>query len=154
MKKSFLTLVFLLVSICAVSASAQNKELLDYQIFSAGTGVQGTALVNVTITTKKKDIDERQLAYAAVHGVLFRGSDAKTRPLAGSPMAEQQHADFFNDFFNNGMFVNYANIVPGSKSQMKSGKVYKTTATVQVMKDLLRKDLENAKVIKSLISGF
>ena len=33
------------------------------------------------------------------------------------------------------IFVNYANIVPGSKSQMKSGKVYKTTATVQVMKD-------------------
>ena len=37
---------------------------------------------------------------------------------------------------------------------MKSGKNYKTTATVQVMKDLLRKDLENAKVLKSLITGF
>ena len=36
----------------------------------------------------------------------------------------------------------------------ESGKNYKTTATVQVMKDLLRKDLENAKVLKSLITGF
>ena len=61
---------------------------------------------------------------------------------------------FYNDFFGNGMYVNYTSIVPSSKSQMKSGKNYKTTATVQVMKDLLRKDLENAKVLKSLITGF
>ena len=52
------------------------------------------------------------------------------------------------------MYVNYVSIVPSSKSQMKSGKTYKTTATVQVMKDMLRKDLENAKVLKSLTTGF
>lgn len=154
MKKILLSLLFLLISACAFTCFSQSKELLDYQISSAGVGAQGTYLVNVTITTKKKDFDERLLTYAAVHGVLFRGCDAKIRPLAGSPMAEQQHADFYGDFFNNGMFVSYANIVQSSKSQVKSGKNYKTTATVQVMKDLLRKDLENAKVLKSLSSGF
>ena len=147
---------FLLLSIllCSLSCLAQDKELIDYQISSAGVATQGTYLVNVTITTKKKTFNEQLLSYAAVHGVLFRGCGAYMRPLAGSPMAEQQHADFYNDFFGNGMYVNYTSIVPSTKSQMKSGKNYKTTASVQVMKDLLRKDLENAKVLKSLITGF
>lgn len=154
MRKLYFTIILLLVSTCFCACWAQDKEFIDYQISSAGVGTQGTFLVNVTITTKKKDFEERLLSYAAVHGVLFRGCDAKIRPLAGSPMAEQQHADFFKDFFDNGMYVNYVSIVPSSKSQMKSGKTYKTTATVQVMKDMLRKDLENAKVLKSLTTGF
>lgn len=154
MKRTFLTLILLVVSSCVCFCWAQDKDLIDYEISSAGVGTQGTYLLNVTITTKKKDFDERLFSYAAVHGALFKGCDAKTRPIAGSPMAEQQHADFYNDFFGNAYYKNYTNIVPNTKSQMKSGKYYKTTATVQVMKDLLRKDLENSKVLKSLTSGF
>ena len=137
-----------------LSGSAQDTLPIDYQISSAGVAAQGTYLINVTITTKKKTFNEQLFSYAAVHGVLFRGCGGYMRPLAGSPMAEQQHANFYNDFFANGMYVNYTSIVPSSKSQMKSGKNYKTTATVQVMKDMLRKDLENAKVLKSLTIGF
>ena len=145
---SFLLLSFLL---CSLSSFAQDTELIDYQISSAGVAAQGTYLI---ITTKKKTFNEQLFSYAAVHGVLFRGCGGYMRPLAGSPMAEQQHANFYNDFFANGMYVNYTSIVTSRKSQMKSGKNYKTTATVQVMKDMLRKDLENAKVLKSLTIGF
>lgn len=154
MKRTVLSLIFIIVSSCVCFCWAQDKDIIDYEISSAGVGTQGTYLLNVTVTTKKKDFDERLFSCAAVHGALFKGCGAKIRPIAGSPMAEQQHADFYNDFFEKGLFKNYTNIVPNTKSQMKSGKFYKTTATVQVMKDMLRKDLENAKVIKSLTSGF
>lgn len=64
---------FLLLSIllCSLSCLAQDKELIDYQISSAGVATQGTYLVNVTITTKKKTFNEQLLSYAAVHHGSF-----------------------------------------------------------------------------------
>ena len=85
------------------SASSINYVLPTYTIEGAGTGVQGTYLVKVTMTAKKPDkVKDTDLAQCAVHGVLFRGFSGERqhqRPLAGNAMNEQQHADFYNSFF-------------------------------------------------------
>lgn len=135
-------------------------ELPDYQIEGAGTGSQGTYLVRVSVLTKKSKVLDDEIGRCAVHGVLFRGFANKEarqqqKPLAGSPMVEQQNKSFFEDFFGKAnTYVNYYQIVSGSRQVVKVGKQYKVTGTVTVAKDQLRKDLQDAGIIKGLNTGF
>lgn len=144
-----------------VDAKKKTQDTLtSYSITGNGTGTQGSYLVEITVNTKDNDINDSELAKAAVHGVLFRGfSNEKThnfqKPLAGSPTNETEHLDFYNEFFGtNGSAATFANVVKGTRAIMKSGKEYKITATVQVQKDALLKYLQNAGVIRSLNSAF
>lgn len=158
-KKFFLFLVVLLSAVLVVSAKSKD-EGLNYELEGAGTGTQGSYLVKVTVITKDKKIADEVIARCAVHGVLFRGFTNKElrqsqRPLAGSAMAEAQHADFFKDFFKEGGIAkNYVSSVNGSRQVTKSGKQYKVSAVVTVNKEQLHSDLEKAGIIKGLNTGF
>lgn len=155
--KHFLTLM-LLIFMGVFSAFADGVP--EYDIEGNGTGNQGTYLVKVSVITKNKKIDDSELVKAAVHGVLFRGFSSKEhrqnqRPVAGSPAVEAQHADYFSSFFGDGgAYRNYGQTVGGSRAVVKSGKKYRVSATVTVNKDQLRKDLEQAGVVRGLNSGF
>ncbi len=157
-KKVFLTLLLLFT--ISNFAIAKDKENLNYEIEGAGTGAQGTYLVKVIVINKSSKINDELIARCAVHGVLFRGFNNKElrqsqRPLAGSAMAESQHADFFKDFFSeNGLAKNYVASINGSRQVIKSGKQYKISTIVTVNKEQLHKDLESAGIIKGLNSGF
>lgn len=157
-KRIFLTLMVLLTA--SAVAFAKDDDKLNYEIEGAGTGSQGTYLVKVTVISKKSKINDELIARCAVHGVLFRGFNNKElrqnqRPLAGSPIVEAQHADFFKDFFaENGLAKNYVASVNGSRQVVKSGKQYKISTIVTVNKEQLHKDLESAGIIKGLNSGF
>ena len=154
MKKILLFFMFML------ALPVMADELPDYQIEGAGTGNQGTYLVRVSVLTKKSKVLDDEIGRCAVHGVLFRGFANKEarqqqKPLAGGAMVEQQNAKFFEDFFGKtGTYVNYYQIVSGSRQVVKVGKQYKVTGTVTVAKDQLRKDLQDAGIIKGLNSGF
>lgn len=155
MKRILTSLLLFLAGVCLVFADG----IPEYEIEGNGTGTQGTYLVSVSVITKNKKIDNNELAKAAVHGVLFRGFASKEkrqsqRPLAGSAAVEAQHADYFNSFFNDGSYRNYAHFVDGSRSVIKSGKKYRVTASVTVNKEQLRRDLEKAGVLRGLNSGF
>lgn len=152
MKKLFTLLFSMLICMGCYA------ELPEYSIVGEGTGQQGTYLVKVTVTSKKKHVEDATLAACAVHGVLFRGfANSKTRqtqkPLAGSAAAEASHQEYFDNFFD-GTAAGYVNEVPGSRSVMKSDKKYKISAIYSVNKDQLRKDLEAAGVIRGLNSMF
>lgn len=157
-KRIFLTLMVLFTA--SAIAFAKDDDKLNYEIEGAGTGSQGTYLVKVTVISKKSKINDDLIALCAVHGVLFRGFNNKElrqnqRPLAGSPMVEAQHADFFKDFFaENGTAKNYVASVNGSRQVIKAGKQYKISSIVTVNKEQLHKDLESAGIIKGLNSGF
>ena len=134
-----------------------NYTMPQYDIIGAGTGVQGTYLVKVTMTAKKPDkVSDADLTKCAVHGVLFRGFSGERqhqRPLAVSAANEQQHAGFYNEFFQQPC-LSYAVIEPTSRMVMKSGKEYKVSALVSVKKDQLRKDLTQQGILKGLTNGF
>ena len=155
----FLLLIIMLSSALVMSAMSKD-EGFNYEIEGAGTGTQGTYLVKITVITKDKKIADEKIASCAVHGVLFRGFSNKElrqsqRPLAGSAMAESQHADFFKDFFKeSGIAKNYVSSVSGSRQVTKSGKEYKISTIVTVNKEQLHSDLEKAGIIKGLNSGF
>ncbi len=135
-------------------------DALDYEIEGAGTGAQGTYLVKVTVRSKKSTVSDDLIARCAVHGVLFKGFSNEAerihqKPLAGSAAAEAQHAEFFSNFFvENGQAKNYVSSIHTSRQVVKENKMYKISTIVTVNKDLLRKDLESAGVLKGLNSAF
>lgn len=157
--KIFLLLAFILPG-ADLFAKDQKGSVETYQIEGTGqTGNQGSYLVRVTVTTKNKNLKQEEVAKCAVHGVLFRGFSAKgslsgQKPLARTSAAEDEHADFYIPFFKEGRAIRYANVVPGSRSVIKSGKQYQVSETVEVAKDQLREDLKQAGVLKGLSSGF
>ena len=134
-------------------------DMPTYKIEGAGTGVQGTYLVKVTVTVKKANLaTDDALMRGAIHGVLFRGFNSQQnrqnqRPLAGSAMAEQQNKDFYTDFFHDD-FRNYATTLSESRTVMKVGKEFEVSAMVSVSKDMLRTYLESQGVLRKLATGF
>lgn len=166
--KFLLTLFTFIISTLSSNANlnfakvaTSDKELLpQYEIVGAGTGVQGTYLIDVTIISKKKNPDDNLFKRTAVHGILFKGFSSKEnrqmqRPLAGNAANEVQHADFYKDFFSeSGSATNYASIIDGSRKVIKSGKEYRVTVKVSVNKDNLRSYLESLGIIKTLDFAF
>ena len=72
---------------------------------------------------------------------------------------ENEKVDFFKDFFATGgkylKFVSLANQgAIGAGDAIKVGKEYKVGVVISVNTSELRKDLENAGIIRSLGSGF
>lgn len=147
------------VSAPAATGGTLNYTMPAYTIEGAGTGVQGTYLVKVTMTAKKPgDVSDQELLRCAIHGVLFRGFNSleyrqNQRPMAGSALSEQQNANFYNSFFQQ-MYQQYGQTEPTSRTVLKAGKQYQVTAVVSVYKDQLRKDLTQQGVLKRLANGF
>ncbi|MDR1542806.1 MAG: hypothetical protein LBS50_00050 [Prevotellaceae bacterium] len=159
--KKFLILAIMMVFIAGTtSAKKPKQENIRYDIECAGNGSQGTYLVKVWVYTKSSKLTSEVLKKYAVHGVIFKGYAGKTncaqqKPLAQSPVLESERADFFNAFFNiDKAYSKYATEVQGSTERIKVGKEYKYGAVVSVSKDLLRKDLEAAGIIRGLSGGF
>lgn len=154
-------LLALLCFLLPFTVEAKKEKPLKYDIECAGTGGDGTYLVKVTVyASKRNGVTDDMLRKGAVHGVIFRGFKGtdgciSQKPLAKSPTVEQQKADFFKAFFaENGPFMTYALLVKGSVESARVAKEYAVSAVVSVSKDLLRKDLEDAGVIRGLSGAF
>lgn len=161
MKKIVLFLAtVMMASVCMAKSSAdKNTEQWKYDIECAGVGAQGTYLVKVYSYSKSQAKAQKQAIKNAVHGVIFKGVMGKgrecnsQRPLAKADVASQ-HQDFFDRFFaEGGDYAKYASAT-GAPETSKIGKEYKVGVVVSVQKDQLRKDLEEAGVLRGLSSGF
>ncbi len=146
--------LFFVSAIVLLSLNLFSQEW-HYEITCAGTGVQGTYMVEVTSYGKTVDAALAQMKKDAVHGVLFRGLTGKCtqKPLAGKVDVETEHKDFFDKFFGkSGDYAKYVVDDPNvAMVPVKVGKrEYKVTKVVSVKKDMLRKDLEKAGIIKAL----
>ena len=135
-----------------------------YEIEAVQTGVQGTYLIKVWSYSKKPDVAIEQSKKNAIHGIIFKGFAGKSSvpgqsPLANNVNLEEEKADFFKPFFAEGgkymKFVSLSNDgAVAAEDRMKIGKEYKIGLIVAVNVAELRKDLENAGIIRSLSSGF
>lgn len=153
------------------TSTAQSKKKADndtrnwrYEIEAVGVGTQGSYLIKVWSYSKNKNVAIEQAKKNAVHGVVFKGFTGKQgipgqKPLALNSNLEQERAEFFIPFFENGgkylKFVSLADdgsVAAGDR--MKVGKEYKIGVIVSVSVGLLRKDLEDAGIIRGLSNGF
>lgn len=147
--------IFTCLVVAFIPMSSCYAQDWHYEIECAGTGVQGTYLVEVTSYGKTVDAALAQMKKDAVHGVLFSGLSGQCvqKPLAGSAEVENEHKDFFDNFFStSGDYSKY--VVEEKNMNIIAKKVgkreYKVTKVISVKKDLLRRDLEKAGVIKAL----
>lgn len=110
---------------------------------------------------KNGQIPVEQVKKNAIHGVLFKGfAGAKgctaQKPLIKNNATQYDKADFFDLFFGkDAAYLKYATVAADTPEIIKvNKKEYKVGYVISVMKDQLRKDLEEAGIIKSLSSGF
>ena len=174
--KNILNLITIsLISIFSLSCYAQTNKKAKadkdtkkwrYEVQCAGVGNQGTKLIKVFSYSKKASIAVEQSKKNAIHAMIFQGFNGNSstgcptqKPLTNNPSLEQEQAAFFDEFFaDGGKYLKFV-VITGDgaiapEDRMKVGKEYKIGVVVSVMYDLLRKDLENAGIIKSLSSGF
>ena len=165
--------VFTLLAVVAFAfnANAQAKKKADkdtknwrYEIEAVQQGVAGTYLIKVWSYSKKPDVAIDQAKKNAVHGIIFRGYAGTDRvpgqsPLTNNPNIEEEKADFFDAFFaDGGKYMKFVSVTNdgavAAEDRMKVGKEYKVGVLISVRKEELRKDLENAGIIKGLSAGF
>jgi hypothetical protein len=142
----------------------KDTEAWRYEIEVVQTGTQGTYLIKVWSYSKKPDVAIEQAKKNAVHGVIFKGFTGKAsvpgqKALTDNVNLEEEKADFFKPFFDNGgkymKFVSTSNDgAVAAEDRMKIGKEYKVGVVLSVNVSALRKDLEEAGIIKSLGAGF
>lgn len=154
--KRFLSIIALLFTVMC-TALAKGEIVPQYDITGAGSGTEGTILVKVYVYDKK--VSDEDLKRVAVHGVVFRGcvgnNSGAQQPAMAKPQAETENAEFCKRFFaQDGDCQKFATIVSGSYDRVKTAKGYKTGAIVQVNKTALRKELEQAGIVRKLSSGF
>jgi hypothetical protein len=172
MKSKFLVIALILslfTNQMIFSQSSKKKADKDtfewrYEIEVEGVGVQGTYQVKTWNYSKKPETAVDQAKKNAVHGIIFRGFPDKGRlkgqlALTNNPNLEQEKEDFFKDFFADGgkylKFVTVANNgALGQGAVIKMGKEYKVGVVISVNVAMLRKDLEDAGIIKGLSNGF
>lgn len=171
-KNKFMFL-FLLVGALVFNTNAfsQARKKADkdtknwrYEIEGVGEGKEGTYLIKVWTYSKKSEVAIEQAKKNAIHGIIFKGYTGVGRvtsqpPLASDSGVEFEKADFFDPFFTeNGGYMKYINVTgDGSVSPedvLKVNKEYKIGVIVSVKKDMLKKDLIAAGVVRSLSSGF
>lgn len=165
------SLFFLALAAFSVTAYGQAQKKADkateawkYEIEAVQTGTQGTYLIKVWSYSKKATVATTQAKKNAVHGIIFQGFTGKPgvpgqKALTNNPNLEIERADYFDPFFSEG--GKYMKFVSSSSDGaieagdvQKVGKLYKVGVVVSVNVAALRKDLEDAGIIKGLSSGF
>jgi hypothetical protein len=163
--KNNLILSFFLFFSALLYGQSQNTREWSYELEGISALGDGKFVVKIWSYTKKPKLDYNDAKRNAIHGLIFKGYVRKGNipalpPLSNIPGLEQTQIDFFNQFFRDGgdylkyIAVSNENLAIGAGDLIKLNKGYKIGMIVTVDKNLLKRDLEAAGIIKSLNSGF
>ena len=151
------------INLPSIGIVRQEKINWEYEIEPVSVGTQGTYLIKVWSYSRNPELAIEQAKRNAVHGVIFKGFGGISgvpgqHPLADSPNLEVEQAEFFRNFFaNGGKYMKFVNITNdgsvAAEDRLKIGKEYKIGVVVSVNVAGLRRDLEEAGIIRSLGSG-
>ena len=151
------------INLPSVGIVREEKINWEYEIEPVSVGTQGTYLIKVWSYSRNPELAIEQAKRNAVHGVIFKGFGGISgvpgqHPLADSPNLEVEQAEFFRNFFaNGGKYMKFVNITNdgsvAAEDRLKIGKEYKIGVVVSVNVAGLRRDLEEAGIIRSLGSG-
>ena len=163
-KLGIFTLAVILASCTASKQADKYTQQWRYEIEPVSVGTKGSYLIKVWSYSKNQTVAIEQAKKNAVHGVIFTGFTgmngvSKKPALANSPNLENEKKEFFTPFFaNGGKYMKYVSITNdgsiGAKDRLKVGNEYKIGVVVSVAADELRKDLEDAGIIRKLGAGF
>lgn len=146
--------LFLIVFVAFVSVvMAKEKEALAYEISCAGNANVGYYVVEVSAyVSKKKEINNDVVKKCALHGVLFKGFSGKDGCHSQREILtnyDEKYSALIENLIAS-EYGKYVETIGVPIKVVKLNKRYKITTIVQVSKDLLRKDLEKAGIIRKL----
>jgi hypothetical protein len=161
MKKNVF-LFALAICLNTVFVSAQkNKDatiVWNYEVYCMGKGNTGTQFFKVYGFGKKADDAIHMCKKNAVHAVIFKGistgeDGCRKNPIVTESGAEQKHAEYFKAFFaDGGKYLSYVNLsgdgTVDPNDRLKVGKDYKIGIGVVVDSDRLKRELEDAGVVR------
>ena len=172
MKRYILTIVLIIMAGLVSNSFSQGKKKVDqdteswrYEIEAVKEGTMNTYLIKVWSYSNNPEVAIEQAKKNAVHGIIFRGISGtggvqSKPPLTSDTNLEQEQAGFFDSYFSEGgkymKFVNLTNdgsVAAGDRLKIDKN-TYKIGVLVSVNVSALRKDLEEAGIIRSLTSGF
>jgi hypothetical protein len=156
--KKFIVLFFGLITL---SLPTYAQKQFAYQVECVSVETSGSVTIKIWNTKKGKNYSQLQARKDAVYANLFSGVPGNNgcviqKPLLSTPKSIEAFKKIENDFFSkNGEWSKYtreASVAATFPQQIgdKKWKVYQ----VSVSKDLLKKYLEEQKIIKSLNTGF
>lgn len=174
MKSVNIIIAFLLLTSTVILGQKRNKKedailKWNYELKCHGIGNNGEYLVKVFSLSKTRNLDLEIAKKNAVHGIIFKGVYSEDRSCTSQPAlvkdsnTEEQKREYFDIFFSDGgKYRKFVNLVAngavdaGDRYTVKVGrkKYSKIGVVVSVNKNMLRKELEDAGVIKKLTSGF
>ena len=163
--------VLLTLAVIIASCASSPQKIADqytrqwrYEIEPVAIGATGSELIKVWSYSKNQVVAVEQAKKNAVHGIIFSGYTGKNGvstkpPMASSPNLENEKKEFFDPFFaNGGRYMKFVSVTNdgsiGSKDRLKVGNEYKIGVIVSVAVAELRKDLEDAGIIRRLGAGF
>lgn len=160
-KTAFYLFMIVAAALCLCSCKPKEKLVADYNATIVEVGAQGTAVVKAWGVSSSIKNAKEEAKRNAVRAILFKGfpssanvNSTDLRPMITDPNAEQAHKEYFEQFFKNDgkylQFVQFADetgkIATGD--MVRKGAQYKVGMVVIVNKTNLRRELENAGIIK------
>lgn len=150
MKRTFCFFFALIVA--TISFAKSGSDSYEYDIRGVAIAKEGYYLVEVSVMVdKKKQATLDIVKKCAVHGCLLKGfvvDRISQKPILPTPLVEHENQEYFIKLFNEQYNI-YVNC-PQPIQIVKVGKHYRVSAVVVVAKDLLRKNLESAGIIRKL----
>ncbi|MDD2311754.1 MAG: hypothetical protein PHT14_04380 [Petrimonas sp.] len=154
----------ILIACFSTKGIAQKKgefSIGNIEVQFIRTGVEGTVLFKVFSYGKNYDRALENAKPNAVKAVIFKGIPGSdiSRPMVNEYELSTSQRQFFEDFFNNGNYLNYVSISgdgsvdPSDVLRIKRNQ-YKVGVVVSVQKAALRKYLEETGIVKALDAGF
>jgi hypothetical protein len=172
MKRYILIVALIIMAGLVSNAYSQGKKKADkdtegwrYEIEAVKEGTMNSYLIKVWSYSNYPEVAIEQAKKNAVHGIIFRGISGaggvqSKPPLTSDTNLEQEQAGFFDSFFSEGgkymKFVNLTNdgsVAAGDRLKIDKN-TYKIGGLVSVNVGALRKDLEEAGIVRKLTSGF
>ena len=154
-------IILLFFGLIILSLPTYDQKQFAYQVECISVENNGSVTIKIWNTKKGKRYSQQQARKDAVHSILYSGVPGNNgcvaqKPLLSTPKSIEAFKKIENDFFSkNGEWSKYSReaSVPTTLPQQIGDKKWKVYQ-VSISKDLLRKYLEEQKIIKSLNSGF
>lgn len=144
-----LLLALWIAFICFAKSALPNYE---YDIVGVAIAKEGYYLVEVSaLVDKKKEATIDVAKKCAILGCLFKGFAVERffqKPIISSPSQAEEHCEYFDKLISE-QFDTYTNTTQPIQI-VKVGKRFRVKAIVVVAKEALRKNLENAGIVRKL----
>lgn len=151
----------IIASLCVLTFFFLSFTFSSYQVECISTSSEGTVVMKIWDAQKGKKYNLEQAQKDAIHSVLFSGVSSTNGCIPLKPLlSKQEEISNFQkiekDFFSTS--GSWAKFVRTSTTETtvpeKIGKKNWTVYQISITRDLLRNNLIELKIIKSLTNGF